>query len=185
MPLLFKTPPERVHRDTLTAAHAKFTFCKRHVDMEILQKGRKAGYPERRFNERVIAKWIRKLLSELQKFEKSAEFVTAIRSQTNKTATAKSMYSRVITNISVSAKITLPLISKQNTRKQWKHRSPWSQKHPWSPQVSSPTTKFQWYSTAVHLLEPNVSSLKNLGSVGDGDLEFFSSFLVFFSSYLF
>ena len=113
MPVLFKTPPERVHRDTLTAAHAKFTFCKRHVDMEILQKGRKAGYPERRFNERVIAKWIRKLLSELQKFEKSAEFVTAIRSQTNKTATARSMYSRVITNISVSAKITLPLISKQ------------------------------------------------------------------------
>jgi RTC4-like domain len=91
-PFCAKPLPKGFTEEPPRAARAKFGFCKRHEDVEILQRGRAKGYPKKPFNEQAVARRMRKMLPELRKFDHAGEFVGAIRSRTKRGATAMATY---------------------------------------------------------------------------------------------
>lgn len=91
-PFCAKPLPKGFKEEPPRAARAKFGFCKRHEDYEIVQRGRAKGYPKTRFNEQAVTRRIRKMLPELRKFDRAGEFVGAIRSRTKRGATAMATY---------------------------------------------------------------------------------------------
>jgi hypothetical protein len=92
-PFCAKLLPKGFKETPPTAARAKFGFCKRHEDFDILQRGSEKGYPKTALKEQIVAKRVRRMLPELRKFERAGEFVGAIRSRTKRGATAAATYS--------------------------------------------------------------------------------------------